>query len=114
MIVSKKTSFDAAHYLPLYEGKCNQMHGHHWVIELAVLGEVDLITGMVMDFQVLKDFLDIIKTDFDHALLNEFITNPTAENIASYVKHMWESKKPVCELAWVKVWETEDSYALLS
>ena len=56
MIVSKRVSFDAAHFLPGYVGKCSQMHGHHWIVELAVAGEVNLETGMVIDFIELSRF----------------------------------------------------------
>lgn len=113
MIVAKRVSFDAAHFLPHYEGKCNQTHGHHWVVELAVEGPVDT-DGMVVDFTVLKGFLQGIVDEFDHKLLNDLIQNPTAENICLYIKEefgrwvTWAGK-----LAWVKVWETEDSIAML-
>lgn len=114
MIVSKKVSFDAAHYLPNYEGKCKNMHGHHWVVELAVEGEVNTEDGMVIDFAELSKFLkDKVVKVFDHKVINNVISNPTAENIALYIEDMWEhySLEPL-ELAWIKVWETEDSMAM--
>ncbi|KKN24485.1 hypothetical protein LCGC14_0894250 [marine sediment metagenome] len=127
MIVAKKIGFDAAHYLPDYKGKCNQMHGHHWVVEVAVDGKVDEHTGMVVDFTLLKEFLKTIEETFDHKVVNDVIKNPTAENICFFImrkfsdqvggysvdnprKQEWREITP----AWIKVWETEDSYALLS
>lgn len=111
MIVAKKCSFDAAHYLPNHAGKCANLHGHHWVVELGVRGEVKPETGMVIDFQVLNRFLKVLVDKYDHALLNDFITNPTAENIASEIKSYWErgALEEVVELAFVRVWETENS-----
>ncbi len=115
MIVSKKVSFDAAHYLPFYEGKCKHMHGHHWVVELGVEGKVDPKTGMVIDFSRLSSFLkDNVVKEFDHTLLNDKIGNPTAENLALYIEECcgW-LEVAGCKLAFIKVWETEDSYALV-
>lgn len=115
MIVSKKISFDAAHYLPNYAGKCSQMHGHHWVVELGVKGFVGE-DGMVIDFTTLKNFLSQIKANLDHYLLNDTIPNPTAENVALYIKvkyyqQDWGFKE--VQLAFIKVWETEDSCCTL-
>jgi len=115
MTVVKRISFDAAHYLPNYKGKCKNMHGHHWVIELGVKGPVDSKTGMVVDFQELKGFLERIVDRFDHKVVNDTISNPTAENIALFIRDGWEyySLEGV-ELAFIKVWETEDSYVELA
>ena len=111
MIVSKKTSFSAAHYLPNHFGPCQNLHGHTWTIELAVDGNPQ-DDGIVVDFAVLKGFLSYINDQFDHTLLNDIITNPTAENICLYIKDKWDSddwgQGPVA-LAYIRVWETEDS-----
>ena len=116
MIVSKSMTFDAAHFLPFYKGKCSNLHGHSWTIEFAVKGEVDKQTGMVIDFTDIKSFLDCVKEELDHTLLNDIIPNPTAENICYYIKDRLESDDwglgPV-KLAWIKVWETSDSMAEL-
>lgn len=119
MLVSKKFSFDAAHYLPKYEGKCKDLHGHHWVVEVAVEGHVQAGTGMVIDFAMLKDILQPIQSLLDHHLLNDILDNPTAENIAAYIyQGSWSRLQQACEyfhgkpvIAWVRVWETEDSMA---
>ncbi len=121
MVVSKKISFDAAHFLPGYKGKCANTHGHHWVVELAVDGKVDKNTGMVVDFVVLKEFLETIENTFDHKLLNDIIENPTAENICLFVADRfadwWKNLKMEeylsFKLRWIKIWETEDSMAML-
>ena len=120
--VSKKVSFDAAHYLPGYDGKCANLHGHHWVVELGVKGPVNPETGMVVDFVALKGFLDNIVEEFDHTLLNGRVENPTAENICLYIRdraldyysglgHILRLEG--CGLSFIRVWETEDSMAEL-
>jgi len=115
MIVSKRISFDAAHFLPNYPGPCQNMHGHHWEVELAVEGRVMEEHGFVVDFSRLKAWLkERVVDSFDHTLLNDKIENPTAENIALYIKEEFKSSgwniSGDVKLAWIKVWETSDSY----
>ena len=111
--VVKRVSFDAAHFLPDYKGKCANVHGHHWVVELGVSGEVNPDTGMVIDFGRLKTFWeDNFQEIFDHRLLNDTVSNPTAENIATYIKETCGCLGVAgLRLAFVRVWETKDSYA---
>ena len=119
MIVSKRISFDAAHYLPGYPGKCKNVHGHHWVIEVSVEGPIEVKSGMVVDFTHLGLFLKLVEGLLDHTLVNDTIENPTAENIAEWVRRLFlehqPSNKDLSEvvLVEVKVWETEDSCAIL-
>jgi len=117
-LVVKRVSFDAAHFLPNYPGKCSNIHGHHWVVEVGVRGEVGVSgvreNGMVIDFSALKDSLQPIIDNLDHHLVNSVIPNPTAENIAIYIRDWltrWATGKEAFELEFVRVWETEDSYA---
>jgi len=75
-----------AHFLRDYKGKCANVHGHTYKIEVILDGEVK--DGFVMDFYDLKEIMDLeIFTPYDHKLLNEIEPfdkiNPTAENIAS-------------------------------
>ena len=118
-VAVKRVSFDAAHFLPGYKGKCSNMHGHHWVVELGVSGEVDPETGMVIDFTLLKEFLKVkVEDRFDHVLVNDLIENPTAEMIAGRIKLSWdlwaEENCLAVKLVFIRVWETEDSYAEVS
>lgn len=115
MLVSKKFSFDSAHYLPNYQGKCRDLHGHHWTVEIACSGEVDEKSGMVIDFAELKDFFNWIDRIFDHKLLNSFIENPTAENICRYIYgefNLWCAARNL-KFEFIKIWETENSMAEL-
>ena len=117
--VVKRVSFDAAHFLPYYVGKCHNMHGHHWVVELGIKGEMALETGMVVDFTLLKDFLKTHVERFDHTNLNDFFPNPTAERLAEYIGKMFDVAikegyfGKYVRLAFIRVWETEDSNAEL-
>ena len=87
MIVKLETHFDAAHYLPNYEGKCSRMHGHTYRLIVEVEGKPNPKTGMVIDFSILKDIInEHILIYLDHQILNAVIKNPTAENIATWIK----------------------------
>ena len=80
MIVGKSFKFDSAHYLPGHN-KCGEIHGHTYTLEVRVKGEVNK-DGMVMDLHELKEIIERIIKPFDHQLLNEFISNPTCENLS--------------------------------
>lgn len=96
--------FAAAHRLPRYEGPCFRMHGHNYRFQVAVEGEVDPHTGMVADFGVVQDLVrELVLARADHRTLNDFLENPTAENISRWI---WETLEPrLAGLAEVKLWE---------
>ncbi len=75
--------FDAAHYLPDYDGKCANMHGHRWVVDVEIVFKVDVLppTGMLVDFGAVKAVVD----KFDHTVLNEHMGMPTAEMVAGLI-----------------------------
>ena len=112
--VSVEHTFAAGHALRNYRGKCENVHGHNYRVQVLVRGEKLDQTGMLADFVVLKKLLRDISERLDHVFLNDiepFITvNPTAENMAVYFcEKMQEGLKmenPV-EVAEVKVWETD-------
>jgi 6-pyruvoyltetrahydropterin/6-carboxytetrahydropterin synthase len=112
--VVKRVGFSAAHRLPNYVGKCSNWHGHNWIIDLGITGEVDPVSGMVIDFGEVKSALQPILDNLDHKCVNTIIPNPTAESIALYIKD-WLQKnwKPTAsvKIEFIRVWETEDSYA---
>lgn len=68
-------SFDAAHFLAHYNGKCRNIHGHHWRVELEVQGEAlqndEQEQGMLVDFSTFKHDLRAIVDAFDHTLIVE-------------------------------------------
>lgn len=82
--------FAAAHNLRHYEGKCENLHGHNWTVELRVRGtRLQEDTEMLVDFKVLKTILRDILETLDHCYLNEIEPfdriNPTSENIARLI-----------------------------
>ncbi len=115
MEIFKEFTFDAAHWLPNVPAghKCGRMHGHTYRVVVAVEGEVDLDSGFVMDFgdlkkNIVKPYID----DLDHCLLNEWITNPTAENVADWLWNWIEAELPRhISLSYIEVWETPTSGA---
>lgn len=80
--------FSAAHRLPFYDGPCFRLHGHNYKLIVTVERKLDPRTGMVMDFEELhKHVWDKAIARCDHHNLNDFIENPTAENIVVWI---WE------------------------
>jgi len=108
-----EADFSSAHNLRGYKGKCEELHGHNWKVELTV-GSKDLDkTGMVLDFKFLKASLNKILDQLDHKYLNEIDyfkeVNPTSENIAKYIYDSLKSEVPV--LISITVWESDKARA---
>lgn len=113
--VKVQKQFSSAHNLRGYKGKCEEVHGHNWRVEVtAVSQELDGI-GMVLDFKVLKNVLIEILDDLDHKHLNELEyfkdINPTSENLARYVYDRMTEKMKSAKIAEVTVWETDTASA---
>ncbi len=100
--------FAAAHRLPRYEGPCFRMHGHNYKFFVALEGEVDPGTGMIADFGEVKRVVqEHVLARVDHRTMNDFLENPTAENIARWI---WETLEPrLPGLAEVRLYEIPDS-----
>ena len=65
--------FSSAHNLRGYKGKCEDLHGHNWRVEIIVKSlELDNI-GMVLDFKFLKKKLSVILEEMDHKYLNKLV-----------------------------------------
>ncbi|MGA3112475.1 MAG: 6-carboxytetrahydropterin synthase QueD [Candidatus Bathyarchaeia archaeon] len=108
-----ETTFAAAHKVVDSNGKCENLHGHTWTVELFVLGEKTEPNGMVIDFAILKAALKKVTDKLDHTYLNELkeLENPTSENIAKYCFNQLASilpQKPKLEK--VRVWESPKSW----
>src|SRR5689334_7201218 len=84
--------FAAAHRLPRYDGPCFRLHGHNYKFFVTIEGEVDPKSGMLADFGLVKKVVaESILAQVDHRNLNDFLDNPTAENIARW---FWEILEP--------------------
>lgn len=85
MLVTKIFSFDAAHNLTNYYGKCERLHGHTYKLEVTLEGDVQS-NGMVIDFVVLKRIVKKHVLDrLDHQYLNDVLENPSAERVIAWI-----------------------------
>ena len=126
--VTRRLRFNAAHRVHNPElsdeenrrlfGKCNNpnWHGHNYVLEVSVEGEIDARTGYVMDLGRLRDLVEReLIEHVDHRNMNidvDFMRGviPTAENI---VVQCWRTIEPhvaPARLTRLRLWETENNY----
>lgn len=120
VLVSKEFTFDAAHHLHCYEGKCKNLHGHTYKVVFGISGFVDEI-GLVIDFGDIKViWKEEIEIYLDHRYLNETLPkmNTTAENMVVWIfEKMKESlnkreeKYHDARVEFVRLYETPTSYA---
>lgn len=105
MKIYEKIEISSAHHLENYKGKCENIHGHNYILEIWVEG--DLINDMVIDFSKLKKQIKKL----DHVYLNNLmIKNPTAENMITYVIELIKEIRQDINIK-VRIWEDKDSYA---
>ncbi len=122
VLVSKEFTFDSAHHLHCYDGKCKSLHGHTYKLLVVMSGRVDH-RGISIDFGDIKRITKQSVIDkLDHKYLNEVLPpmNTTAENMVVWIYE--EIKKqlqaeglyPNIELEEVRLWETPTSYAAVT
>ena len=129
ILLTRKADFSAAHFywndsLSPKEnerlfGKCANCngHGHNYTIEVTVAGDIDPITGFVVDLKQLKDIIEReVISVYDHRHLNleieDFLTTiPTTENIAVAIWRRLSGKIPNAALHRVRVYEMPDLFA---
>lgn len=116
-ILKAEHSFDSAHFLANYVGKCGNIHGHRWKVEIEVQSETLIesgqLEGMVVDFGDLKKDVKALVDSYDHALIIQEGTmreetlaclkedsfkvievnfRPTAENFAAFFFNTMKEK----------------------
>lgn len=134
MTISKDIKFDCAHMLSNYEGKCSNLHGHTYHGTVTLEGDIDPETGMLLDYNRIKEVVDV----FDHAIVfssleergdaekdlwswandnqMKYVTisggKSTAENIAATIAQMLTAE-PRVRSAQIKLSETDGSWAVV-
>ena len=117
--VSVDRTFAAGHALRNYKGKCENVHGHNYKVQITVRGEQLDAAGLLVDFIDLKRLTDEVIEYLDHRFINDLapfdVLNPSAENLAKYfhdrVSAGFKSDMAV-RIAEVRVWETDTSSAV--
>ncbi len=132
-----EASFDSAHFLHGYNGKCKNIHGHRWTIKLEIYGEnlekEGHLRGMLLDFGDIKKELKELADYLDHSLIIEKGTmreltlnalkedgfriielefRPTAENFSKYVYEYFQKKGLKVKSA--TIYETPNNCAIYS
>ncbi len=128
LYVTRREIFSASHRLfnPNFSdeenervfGKCSNPngHGHNYILEVVVKGEINTQTGYVIDLKLLKQIiLETVIRKIDHKNLNvdvDFLIDkiPTAENIAIGIWEQLIDKIPSGKLYSIKIYETENNY----
>jgi 6-pyruvoyltetrahydropterin/6-carboxytetrahydropterin synthase len=108
-------SFSAAHLLAEIGGKCEELHGHNFKVEVTVGAQELNSEGILIDFRLVKKWLKEILDKMDHQHLNDLSSfagkNPSSENIAHFVYQEMQPKvkEAEVEVLRVKVWESESA-----
>ncbi len=114
------THFSAAHFLANYQGKCENLHGHNWKVEVIVCGAKLNLSGLVIDFSDLKQITNKVLEELDHHNLSDLAyfakSSASSEEIARYIFEQLKPEvgKKAGELEEVRVWETDNSCASYS
>jgi 6-pyruvoyltetrahydropterin/6-carboxytetrahydropterin synthase len=129
--IYKQVHFDASHRLLHYQGKCANLHGHRWLVEVWLEGSVDELSGILVDYNEIKAIVD----RFDHQIiLNE--NDPMVSCIGQFQSVITTSSDPTSEVlahvlmdqindhcaasdrsarvVRIRVWESDTCYAELS
>lgn len=111
------TDFAAAHHLRNFRGKCENLHGHNWKVEVVIRGLELEESGVLVDFGEVKQATREILLSVDHSYLNELSffqdRNPSSENIARYLfeklaKRLDNEHRRIYR---VSAWESADACA---
>lgn len=116
-----REEFAAAHALRHYKGKCENLHGHNFKVEVCLEGRaIDEKTGMLLDFTIVKSELREILAGLDHQMINDLPyfadISPSSENIALYIslemQNFLEANYPEISVASVGVSEKGSQEAI--
>ena len=126
--IYKEVQFDASHRLLHYKGKCANLHGHRWKVEVWVEGEPNATTGILIDYNVIRQIIE----KFDHQIMlnaadpmtaciekfQRVITTPgepTSELLAVLIRQdlieYCHAQKIVAKVTRIRVWESPTCFA---
>ncbi len=116
--VSVEQTFAAGHALRNYRGKCENVHGHNYRVQITMAGpKLDEI-GLLVDFVEVKNLMGEVIDYLDHQFINDLAPfdaiNPSAENMAKYFYDRVSAglKSGDVRISEVKIWETDTSSAV--
>jgi 6-pyruvoyltetrahydropterin/6-carboxytetrahydropterin synthase len=115
--ITVEETFAAGHALRNYRGRCENLHGHNYKVQVTLAGTELNETGLLLDFAELKKALHTVVDRLDHQYLNEVPPfdklNPSAENMAKYLADELAAALPPgpARLTAVKLWETDTASA---
>lgn len=113
--VTIRKTFSAAHILKEIGGKCEEMHGHNFIVEVTVAGPSLNSEDLLIDFRVLKGWTNEVLEEMDHKYLNDVECfkgmNPSSEQVARYIYNRLAEKAASLKLtlAQITVWESENA-----
>lgn len=120
--VTVEQTFAAGHALREYKGKCENIHGHNYRVQITVEGEELNRIGLLVDFVDLKRAVREVIAILDHQFINDLepftVINPSAENLAKYFYDEVSSRLDFktfgapARIAQVRIWETDTSIAV--
>jgi 6-pyruvoyltetrahydropterin/6-carboxytetrahydropterin synthase len=120
--VTVEQTFAAGHALREYKGKCENVHGHNYRVQVTVEGGQLNRIGLLVDFVELKRVVREVVDRLDHQFINDLepftVLNPSAENMAKYfydeVSHRMNQPgfDTSARISQIKIWETDTSIAV--
>lgn len=115
--ISSEALFSAAHHLRNYNGPCENVHGHNWLVRAYIRCEKLNELSIGIDFKKLRTLLAEVLESLDHCDLNTLFNtekdNPSSENIAQYIYNELGKKleEPHCRVSRIDVYETPGNCA---
>lgn len=120
-VVSVQAHYDSAHFLRNYKGKCENLHGHRYIVEVALATNQLNQAGLAFDFVDIKRHTRALADSLDHQNINELPPfdeiEPSAENQARFFFDRLKQRLPdemADALLYTRVWETPTQYAQYS
>lgn len=113
-----ESNFASAHQLRNYRGKCENLHGHNWKVQVFVDAERLNEIEIAIDFHELKKMTNEILSELDHKFINDIFPftekNPSSENIARWIYESLRDRLNSYEnikISAVTVWESDTASA---